>query len=753
MKALIEKANQYCPKGYICFFIMIIVALYYNTTGTKYPDNHLSHYIGDSVWKISGVIMNQPEFQQKKTQLLIRVNQLIQKGIHYDVYGILRLSVWGNQSHLKKGMTIRFQSTINNFKSFRNPGGFDYKHYMNFQKKIDAYAYTPHHKIEVINPSSDLPWIERFRDKISQEISELIHSRSSDISSGFLHAIVLGNKTHLNNTIRHYFESTGTVHLLAISGLHMGMIAMVTFLWFRWLFRRSELLCLYGWSDICATIPSFIMLTSYFIISGMSPSSQRAYIMIVVFLLTQIVYREQQSLNTLCIAGTLILAWDIRSLFSISFQMSFSAVFFILLGFSKLQQYSHFVHRHFLFRHFINMFFCSLFAIIATSPLALHYFYQTSFMGIITNFMAVPFVGFCILPITLISIFTAVIWQPLAQHLMSISSSFSDIFIDCLRWISQYSDPFVLYGHLTILEIVCWFAIFLLCMTGIRSSFKYVWIIVIMTIAMDSLYWSYQRFFQETVRVSILDVGIGNSAVVELPGGRCIMIDGGGLSNAFDIGKYVVAPYLWQHKINTVDSIFLTHPDRDHLQGLLFVAEHFNVKNVWSNGDQKKSSVYQQFISIIKKKHIHHESLYARNEIKINNVTFRIFNPPFSSNPYFNDTNNNSLVIQLIYHDIFFLFPGDIEYEAEDLLVQNYCEELKSDLLLCPHHGSRTSSTQEFINCVQPDWVFVSVGEHYKKSLPNTQVLNRYGRSGCKIKRTDKDGAIIVRLGESIIIE
>jgi competence protein ComEC len=737
----------------ICLFLIIIISILANHLWSTYPDNHVYHYIGDITWEISGVITDHPKYKSNKTQIIIKVDHLKKGNTSHAAQGNIKLSVWGNVLYLKKGMRIRFHSAIKAFKNFQNPGGFDYKHYMNYQKKIHAYAYTQKNHIDIINNSYCLNLIEYYTDAMTQKISKLIQTCASEKSSGFLHAIILGNQDNLDDSVRTIFVSTGTAHILAISGLHVGMIAISAFILFQWLFRRSEQLCLYGWSDICAVIPAFFLMTLYFCISGMSASSQRAFIMISVFLIAQIVNREQQPINTLCFAGLLILLWDIRSLYSISFQMSFIAVLFIILGFSKLKQSKSFFRFHYLIRYALNILLCSLFAILATSPLALHYFYQTSFMGIIVNFMSLPFVGFFILPISLISVLTSFICQSFSEKLMFISSYASDIFIDCLNWLSQYSDPFVVYGHLNSLEIFCWYGMVLLFFSKYRSYYKYSWAIVLLISTFDGLYWTHYRFFQDNVRISILDVGTGNAAVIELPGGRCMMIDGGGVSGSFDIGKHVIAPYLWQHKIKTVDTLILTHPDRDHLQGLLYVAQYFNVKNIWSNGRTKKSWLYKQWLAIIDDKNIHHEHLHVNIEKKSENVVFRFFNPPDCSKPFFYDANNQSLVIQLIYKNIRFLFPGDIELEAENLIVQNYCDQLKSDLLLCPHHGSRTSSSQAFINCVQPTWVFVSVGEHYSHKLPNPRVLDRYDHFGCKLKRTDREGTIIVSLNDNNTVQ
>jgi len=741
-------------KKYPAFFLlifMIAISIIAHQRWFEKPANHISHYIGLQKWKISGTVSDNPSYRYPKTYVIINVTNL-QKGENsHNVYGKIRLSIWGKHEHLKKGLCIKFTSRLLNFNNFKNPGGFDYKYYMNFHKNIDAYAYAKNKQIQILDFYSECNIIEKLTDNFCKKISQMITNNTSNESSGFLHAIILGKRNQLSQEINDIFISTGIVHLLAISGLHMGMIAITAFVFFRWLFRRSENLCLYGLTDYFAAILSFVLMAVYFLISGMSPATQRAFIMISVFLLSQIIYREQQSLNTLCFAAFLILSWDVRSLTSISFQMSFIAVFIIILGFKKLSEIIKDISNYSVLNYVGQLFVCSLFGIIATAPLSMHYFYHTSWMGLFTNLFAIPIVGLCILPFLFFSILMIYICEPFANKLISLSGFFADQLIAMLKCISNYSEPFEIYCHLSCFEIFCWYCLVILILTGYSRYKKYLWIIILLFIMFDTFYWVNQRFFQRDVRVTILDVHKGNAVLVELPGGDCLMIDGGGMSSSFDIGKHVVAPYLWRNKIKSVNTLILTHPDRDHLQGFLFVAKHFYVKSVWSNGDKKKTELFKEWIEIINQKRIHNKIIHANCKESLSNVDFTFFNPPKlnnSSKLFYDDTNNNSLVVQLKYKDNKFLFTGDIEYEAESFLVQNSCDSLKSDILLCPHHGSRTSSTKEFINCVKPELVIISTRKDYKNNLPNPKVIARYLQSDCIVKRTDIDGAIIINLSK-----
>ncbi|ETR65678.1 MAG: hypothetical protein OMM_13880, partial [Candidatus Magnetoglobus multicellularis str. Araruama] len=255
--------------------IMISTITNYCYKTPSHNMNHISNYINQGYWEITGSIVAPPEYISHKTRLIIRVSRLKNKTRDHCVSGKIRLSVRDDVSHYQQGWRIRFVSRIYPFSNFNNPGRFDYKKYMNYHQNIYGNVYIKKNQIEILDQLPEMSMIQKTIQHVQITVSQLLEKNTSSQASGFLHAISLGNRHFLDENIKEIFISTGVSHLMAISGLHMGMIAMTSFLLFRWLFRRSKIMCLYGWSDCCAAIPSFIML-AYFVISGMSPSAQRA---------------------------------------------------------------------------------------------------------------------------------------------------------------------------------------------------------------------------------------------------------------------------------------------------------------------------------------------------------------------------------------------------------------------------------------------------------------------------------------------
>jgi competence protein ComEC len=216
------------------------------------------------------------------------------------------------------------------------------------------------------------------------------------------------------------------------------------------------------------------------------------------------------------------------------------------------------------------------------------------------------------------------------------------------------------------------------------------------------------------------------------------------------MGARVIAPFLWRNKIQTIDTLILSHPNSDHLNGLIFIARHFNVKTIWTNGESKTTLGYKRLRKIVAGKHLYRPAFkqMPRKQL-INGVEFLFLYPPADfldkkkNGQKWRNANNNSLVIKVSFGGVSFLFPGDIMAEAEKELVRLAGADLACDVLLVPHHGSRSSSSQPFLSSVKPDVAVISAGWKNRFRFPHATVLEAYLKRGCRILRTDRNGAII----------
>ena len=237
-----------------------------------------------------------------------------------------------------------------------------------------------------------------------------------------------------------------------------------------------------------------------------------------------------------------------------------------------------------------------------------------------------------------------------------------------------------------------------------------------------------------------------------------MLIDGGGLrDDRFDVGKGVVAPFLWKKKIRKIDVLVLTHPDPDHLEGLRFIASHFSIGEFWESGIQTKTEGYRALQETLRRGQVDKRLIHAGTApLEIGGARISFLNPP-ARYPHPRESssflNNHSLVLKIQFRNITILLTGDIEKEAEFRMIKEGYP-LRAHLLKVPHHGSLSSSTVPFLREVAPHYAILSVGERNLGRLPHPEIIHRYEEFGTKLYRTDENGAItILTDGEAIEVE
>ena len=244
----------------------------------------------------------------------------------------------------------------------------------------------------------------------------------------------------------------------------------------------------------------------------------------------------------------------------------------------------------------------------------------------------------------------------------------------------------------------------------------------------------------------MIDVGQGDSTLIVTPKNKKILIDGGG-NEKYDIGENVLIPYLLNKKINQIDYLMISHFDTDHVGGTLKVLEKLKVKQVIISQQKEDSSNFQKFLEIAEKRNIKTIVVKAGDKIQIEkNIYIDILWPTEKMKIEDNPLNNNSIVAKLIYENTSILFTGDIEAEAEKDLVKKYGYRLKADILKVAHHGSKTSSTQEFVDNVNPSVVLIGVGRNNKFGHPSDGVINRFKKRNICIYRTDLEGEVNIKI-------
>ena len=759
----------------------------------KFPPHHIVHFADSDSWKITGVIDTPVATYSNRQKFILRTQTLERNTKTFPVTGKIRLTVSGRGAELLMGDRIVFFAKIKSIRNFNNPGGFDYKRYMAF-RKVYGTSYVSAQKLTLLKRNSETG-IGMIIGNMRRKISDLIDNTGQGTEQGVLKALIVGDRNSISSDLRHAFNRAGIGHLLAISGLHMGIVATGAFLIFKVLLSHIKFLLWHAWTKKGAVLLSIVPVVIYGLLSGMSPSTQRAVIMVTVFLASFLFEREHDPMNTLAVAALLILVIHPPSLFSISFQLSFTAVLAILYGLSRVQTSwqsdSRGIKTPKRLRVATKLFYflmVSIFALLGTLPLAMFYFNQISLVGLFANFIFVPLIGFLVVPLGVLAVFLYPLTGSVALGCFKTGAV---ILKHTIRMVHFFADlPFAAVKTVTpsYLEICCFYILFWAVLkikdgsskasavqdnlpgsednapgkSLIRKPSTIIALLVILVLSADACYWFYERFWHDDFRVTMIDVGHGNAALMELPEGYNILIDGGGFSDnsIFDTGARIVAPFLWQKKIKTVDTLVLSHPNSDHLNGLIYIAQHFNVKNVWTNNQATDTFAYQKFMETIKKNNIHMPEYKEIVGIRhINGVRLDICYPPEDfierrKKETWRDLNNNSLVLKASFGAKSFLFPGDIQTRAEYELAAIAGDDLKSTVLLAPHHGSKTSSSERFIEKVDPEVIIISCGWRSRFGFPHPSVVKRYEEKGCRILGTARNGAIAMSTdGQTLTIK
>lgn len=600
------------------------------------------------------------------------------------------------------------------------------------------YSSNPYYvaiplEMKIKEPSRNIRWyIESQRSKLNVLFERIFSKQSADFSK----ALITGSKD-IDPSLRESFRKTGLAHLLTISGTHFGLLFFLFFMITKRLifflpYRLLHKLTTYMSINLISGIIVLPIITWYFLLSGMDIPAFRSFVMAVLFVLGLMIERNYYWLTGLLMAATIILFIKPSSFFDLSFMLSFSAVLFIGLWLEvfkrKAEDKDETLNRRFK-KLFINTLFISLSATLGTLPLILYFFHYLSLSGILVNILITPFVCFIILPLLLFfSFFYLISGDILLTDLLEGLLSFT---IRCVEVFAsfKYSEIVILPFPLIIL-ILLYLLLILFLMT--RNRFRYIYLLCFILVI---TFLSTRR--DRTPQITFLDVGQGDSAVIELTDGRVILVDTGR-------SGIETSAYLKYRGKKTIDVLIITHPHPDHTGGLRLLKDNFKIKEIWDNG----LILYSE--DLIK---IPRQSLKRGDYLISNRYNFLILHPYkgfYAGKDRYSYENNSSLVVKIIINNFSALFTGDIEKDALEDLV-HLGKILDSDILKVPHHGSRHSVNRKFLKLVSPDISVISAGEINPYGHPHPEMLASLRDS--KVFTTSSYGTIKILLKDRLYVK
>lgn len=714
---------------------------------------------------VRGVVASIPEQVANGQRFEFHINQLQYQNQIWPSPEKVRLTWEGQPTSLYVGDQWQLRVRLKRPHAMLNPGSFDYEAWL-FANDIRATGY-------VRNDNSDnhlLP-SQKFShliDRIRQHLAEFIVNKLKNNSvAGFIAALTVGVRDQITAEQWQTLRGTGTNHLMAIAGLHIGLVSgmvffLVNFLW-RWILyviarersdrsnlenrtgllrpvglamtkRSNKMLtgaCLRAQrragmtkmpAQQAAAFAALIAAIFYSALAGFSLPTQRAVIMLAVFLMTILLRRNLPPWQALLLALLIILLWDPLTILSTSFWLSFGVVALIIYGMSaRLRQ------------HNVWWKWGRVQWIIAIGilPLTLLFFQQVSLAGFVTNMLAIPWIGFIILPLCLSGVLVLLISPHLAGLIFQLAAKLLSWFWPILQKIAAISW---LQWHAAIPNI--W--IFIVSCLGILlllapRGFPVRWLGAVWLLPL--FFWHPVTPKPDEVWFTLLDVGQGLASVVRTQHHVLVYDTGPKYNDNFDMGDDVVVPYLRTFGIDNVDMLVISHRDNDHIGGARSVIAETHVKQIMT-------SVPQYFPAGSAKFCVQGQTW------QWDGVQFEFLYPPAGET---NLDNDSSCVLKITAGNKSLLLTGDIEHKSEDYLVNTEAALLRANILVAPHHGSGTSSTPAFVQAVDPQYVLYPVGYLNRYKFPSATVVTRYAQIGAQQYDSATAGAIFFKFNNNAI--
>lgn len=516
-------------------------------------------------------------------------------------------------------------------------------------------------------------------------------------SKTYLNAFIMGNSSLIEEKVISSYRSLGISHLFAISGMHVSVFV----------FLLNKLLKKYKTKDIIIIFFLFVFL----FITDYSESLSRCSMFFIISYLNKMLKLNIKNIYLILISAFFLLLINPYLIYSIGFLFSVIITFFVIAS-NNLLKDKNYVKK---------LFIMSLICFLASVPILSFYFYKINLLTPIFNMIFIPFVSYLIFPLGLITFFFYPldnIYMTVLNILEYLSSFFQNI--NFLTFVIAKPNIFVIFIYYIILFL------------SIKKDRKLLIIYFMILFININI-----RYFIRQTSVTFLDVGQGDSSVIILPFGKTILIDTGGLYlSKYNISKNKTIPYLNSLGISKIDLLILTHGDYDHIGDTINLLNEIKVNEVLFNNDSF-NEFETKIVEVLDKKNVR----YSKN-----NVNFRkIEDLYFLNTKMYDNENDNSTIIYFTYKNHSFLFTGDASKKREKDILEKY-NLSNIDFLKVGHHGSNTSSCEEFIDIINPKYSLISVGENNRYGHPKEEVLDTLKNS--KIYRTDLDGSIIIKLNK-----
>jgi len=742
----------------LCLMAFFGGAVHFQSSLPGAGEESLRFYNDRGIVEIKGAVYQAPEVRDKTVHLRLSATEIKVDGGWREVSGkallfVPRYSVYEYGDVLLVSGKLETPPQLDDF---------NYKDYLAHQGIYSTMLYPGIESVAHGTGFKPLEWVYSLRNRLSRTLTEVLPEPQASLAQG----ILLGIRGNIPSPVKDSFSHSGTAHLLAISGLHLGIVAGILLSIGVWLFGRRYYT--YVWLAL-------VVIWLYALITGMHPPVVRGAIMASLFLFAELLGRQRNILPSLALAAAVMIGLSPQVLWGASFQLSFLAMLGLILIAPSLIALGRKAVNNTLgedraassiARIVTDSFGVTLGAVIAVWPVIAHYFGIVSFVAPLATFLALPALPGTIVTaalagsVGLIALAPAYVLGWLAwlflSYMLLIVNGFAAMPLSHVEVGSV--NPALMCVYYSVLALIIWLGgnrrrladVVLRTkvglssgtdrITGFGSKLPVKWVIPPLLVAAILVWVVATTMPDDKLRVSFLDVGQGDAILVQR-GSQQVLIDGGPSPQAVIRGLSDRMPF-WDR---TIELVVSTHPHADHLTGLVEVLNRYRVERVVYPDLDSDSPLYEQWLSLIEEKDIPGTIAQAGQRVGLGDgAVMKVLNPRM---PLLTDTssdiNNNSVVLRLDFGEVSFLLAADIGWETEFELIAHGAD-LDSTVLKVAHQGSYTSTTPEFLAAAEPQLAVISAGKDNRFGHPSQEVLERLeGKLGAaNIYCTDKHSTI-----------
>ena len=601
--------------------------------------------------------------------------------------------LYGKSEKLLPGQKVRIQTELVPYKAPVNPGQFDLRQYYRCRNIWYSGFYDDY---TIINEREDRG--KTFLFHLKKRWLERCQTSFSESDAGIMSAMLLGEKSYMDQELKERYQQNGVAHILAISGLHISMIGGTLY----------KLLRRIGMPFAASGVGSFLLMIPYCMLIGNAVAAFRATVMLILYIGADIKGRHYDFITATSVAGSLILIESPYYLYDAGFLLSFGAVFSIGCIYPCFRGWKRGAPL-----------WLGLSIWLALLPIQLWFFYEISMCSILLNFIIVPLMG----PLLFCG-FAGLVWN------------WKPFFVGCHLILTLYEKllvfPAIVIGKPSSIQI-CMYLLSLLLFCMLIKWKKNRYGIFCIMMGLYVLCASTHNGFS----IYFLDVGQGDCIVINSPNGQHYMIDGGS-SDISKVGKYRILPYLKSQGIQSLDAVILTHFDADHYSGIEEMMGFYPIKKmIIFEGTDTTEEGYQKIKIQTEENQIPIYAFSKGDWIEDGAIRLTCL---FPEQGYKAEKNQQSLVFLLSYKEFDCLLTGDLELEGEDRLVAMGLQQ--AEVLKAGHHGSQNATKEALLGQVKPLYSVISCGKDNRYGHPSQEVLDRLKESGSEILVTAERGAI-----------